>query len=96
MTLELRGSARPTLQQALRWIGSRVDDIYGASIGKLEDIWMDPDSGEPLWLLVRDGRIGGRHTLVPFAQAARAPATSGSPSSARSCAARPRYGPARP
>jgi len=70
MTLELRGSARPTLQQALRWIGSRVDDIYGASIGKLEDIWMDPDSGEPLWLLVRDGRIGGRHTLVPFAQAA--------------------------
>jgi sporulation protein YlmC with PRC-barrel domain len=70
MTLELRGSARPTLQQALRWIGSRVDDIYGASVGKLEDIWMDPDTGEPLWLLVRDGRIGGRHTLVPFAQAA--------------------------
>lgn len=70
MTLELRGSARPTLQQALRWIGSRVDDIYGASIGKLEDVWMDPDTGEPLWLLVHDERIAGRHTLVPFDQAA--------------------------
>ncbi len=57
-----------SLNEALRWIGSRVDDINGAGIGRLEDIWVDPIEGEPRWLLVKEGRFGGRHTLLPFAQ----------------------------
>lgn len=63
---ELRGGGKPSLNEALGWIGSRVDDIYGIAIGRLEDIWIDPATGEPRWLLVKEGRFGGRSTLVPF------------------------------
>jgi len=57
------------LNEALGWIGLRVDDIYGAAIGRLEDIWIDPSTGAPRWLLVKEGRFGGRSTLVPFGEA---------------------------
>jgi sporulation protein YlmC with PRC-barrel domain len=57
------------LNEALGWIGSRVDDVYGAAIGRLEDVWIDPATGEARWLLVKEGRFGGRSTLVPFSQA---------------------------
>ena len=63
---ELRGGSKPTLNEALGWIGSRVDDINGVAIGRLEDVWIDPATGEPRWLLVKEGRFGGRSTLVPF------------------------------
>jgi sporulation protein YlmC with PRC-barrel domain len=63
---ELRGGSKPSLNEALGWIGSRVDDINGVAIGRLEDIWIDPATGEPRWLLVKEGRFGGRSTLVPF------------------------------
>lgn len=66
---ELRGGNKPSLNDALGWIGSRVDDIYGAAIGRLEDVWIDPGTGAPRWLLVKEGRFGGRSTLVPFGDA---------------------------
>ncbi len=66
---ELRNIERPAFQEAFGWIGRRVEDIRGASIGTLEDVWLDPQNGEPRWLLVRSGRFGGRHTLIPFADA---------------------------
>ena len=66
---ELRGGNRPSLNEALGWIGLRVDDIYGVAIGRLEDVWIDPGTGEPRWLLVKEGRFGGRSTLVPFSDA---------------------------
>ncbi len=69
MIEELRSIARPGLQEALGWVGFRVDDIYGANVGKLEDVWVDPQTGEPRWLLVRSGRFGGHHRLIPFEDA---------------------------
>ncbi len=66
---ELRGGNKPSLNEALGWIGSRVDDIYGASVGRLEDVWIDPGTGVPRWLLVKEGRFGGRTTLIPFEDA---------------------------
>lgn len=68
-TGELRGGNRPSLDQALGWIGSRVDDIYGSSVGRLEDVWIDPGTGAPKWLLVKEGHFGGRTTLIPFGDA---------------------------
>ncbi len=69
ITAELRGGNRPSLNEALGWIGSKVDDIYGASVGRLEDVWIDPGTGAPKWLLVKEGRFGGRTTLIPFEDA---------------------------
>ena len=66
---ELRGGSKPSLNEALGWIGSRVDDIYGAGVGRLEDVWIDPGTGVPRWLLVKEGRFGGRVTLIPFEDA---------------------------
>ena len=66
---ELRGGNKPSLNEALGWIGFRVDDIYGAGVGRLEDVWIDPGTGAPRWLLVNEGRFGGRSTLVPFGDA---------------------------
>jgi sporulation protein YlmC with PRC-barrel domain len=70
ITNELRGSARPSLREALGWVGFRVDDLYGANVGRLEDIWVDPRDGTPRWILIREARrFGGRHTLIPFEDA---------------------------
>ncbi len=66
---ELRGGGKPKLNEALGWIGSRVDDIYGTGVGRLEDVWIDPGTGAPRWLLVKEGRFGGRSTLIPFEDA---------------------------
>ncbi len=66
---ELRGGNKPGLNEALGWIGSRVDDIYGANVGRLDDVWIDPGTGMPRWLLVKEGRFGGRTTLIPFEDA---------------------------
>lgn len=67
---DLPGPRRPTEDDARRWIGFRVDDLYGGTIGKLDDILTDAH-GQPRWLLVREGRFGGRHrhTLIPFRDA---------------------------
>lgn len=66
ITGELRGGNRPNLAEALEWIGSRVDDVYGSSVGRLDDVWIDPGTGAPRWLLIKDGHFGGRTTLIPF------------------------------
>jgi sporulation protein YlmC with PRC-barrel domain len=66
-THRLHGAARPSLTEARTWIGSRVTDSFGTGLGKLEDVWIDAESGDPSWLLIREGRFGGgRHKLVPF------------------------------
>ena len=66
---ELRGGNKPSLNEALGWIGSRVDDVYGASVGRLEDVWIDPGTGVPRWMLFKECRYGGRSTLVPISDA---------------------------
>jgi PRC-barrel domain len=58
--------AHPELDKALSWIGSRVDDVYGMTIGKIVDVWTDPATERPRWLLLQGGRFGGHYTLVPF------------------------------
>ena len=66
-THRLYGATRPGLAEARTWIGHRATDSFGSGLGRVEDVWVDADSGEPAWLLVREGRFGGgRHKLVPF------------------------------
>lgn len=66
-THRLYGATRPGVAEARSWIGSRVTDSIGSGMGRLEDVWVDAEKGEPSWLLLREGRFGnGRHRLVPF------------------------------
>lgn len=57
------------LEAARGWIGDRLDDMSGAAAGRVEGIFVDAHSGEPVWLVIRIGRLG-RRTAVPFAYAA--------------------------
>jgi hypothetical protein len=55
----------PGLDEAREWSGFRVDDMSGATVARLEDVYVDAQTGEPRWLQVRLGRFG-RRTLLPF------------------------------
>lgn len=46
-------------------LGQRVDDTYGARIGRVEGVYVDAKDGEPRWLLVRRGRMTGEWAIVP-------------------------------
>ena len=47
------------------WIGWRVDDVNGSSIGRLSDVIAD-DSGRPEWLAINELRFGtGRRFFAP-------------------------------
>lgn len=66
-THRLYGAIKPGLTEARGWIGHRVTDNLGSGLGRLEDVWVDADTGDPAWLLIKEGRFGnGRHKLVPF------------------------------
>ncbi len=52
--------AAPELSEVLSWVGSRLDEMGGEGMGKVEGAYVDVDSGRPEWLLVRVGRFGPR------------------------------------
>lgn len=57
------------LEEALGWVGHKLDEIGGATAGRVEGVLVDVQSGEPAWLLIRLGRLG-RRSAVPFQLAA--------------------------
>ena len=65
MIHELEPGSHPDFDQALGWIGLRVDDVFGTTIGTVADVVAAPTPTNPRWLLLRGGRFGGRYTLVP-------------------------------
>lgn len=54
-----------SLEDTLTWIGARIDDVYGARAGHVEDIYVDFETREPVWLAARSRRFGQEHVLVP-------------------------------
>ena len=53
------------LEEALDYLGARVDDSGGEKLGKVSGIHVDATSNEPKWLVVRIGRFAG-DAAVPF------------------------------
>jgi sporulation protein YlmC with PRC-barrel domain len=48
------------------WIGQEVLDADGDKLGKLEDVYVDAETDEPLFALVKTGRLGRRTKFVPL------------------------------
>lgn len=80
MTEELvtgRGRARgrgeppdlPSLDQARGWVGAKLDEIDGATTGRVEAVLVDAGSREPSWLVIRVGRFG-HLSAIPYEVAA--------------------------
>jgi PRC-barrel domain protein len=53
----------------LRFRGEQLTGLDGEQIGKVEEIYLDADSGEPEWALVHTGLFGTKRTFVPLAGA---------------------------
>ena len=48
------------------WIGHTVVDESDNKIGKVAQIYMDDESGQPEWLTVKTGLFGGGASFVPL------------------------------
>jgi uncharacterized protein (TIGR02271 family) len=58
--------------QMLDWRGRDVLDRDGDKIGKLEEIYLDQQTGQPEWALVNTGFFGTKSSFVPLEGAADA------------------------
>jgi hypothetical protein len=65
---EAGAEERPTREEVESWVGARLDEISGASMGRIEGAYVAEQSGRPEWVLIRVGRFG-HHTVVPARQA---------------------------
>lgn len=53
----------------LDWHGRTVVDRDGDKIGSVEEIYLDDQTGDPEWLLVKTGLFGTKSTFVPIRDA---------------------------
>ena len=60
------------LSNAQEWRDCTVVDRGGDKIGKLNEIYLDQQTGRPEWALVNTGLFGTRSTFVPLSGASRA------------------------
>ena len=49
-----------------RWFGYGVDDLESSAVGQVHGFFVDAESGEPSWLIVRQGRLRGTLVAVPL------------------------------
>jgi uncharacterized protein (TIGR02271 family) len=59
----------PTVQEATQMRGMTAVDRDGDKIGKIEDVYLDQDTGRPEWLAVGGGLFSSGVSFVPLAQA---------------------------
>lgn len=61
------GSGRPgalDADAARAWVGGKLDDLQGDTVGRVEGLLVDALDGTPTWLVIRLGRFG-RRTAIP-------------------------------
>ncbi len=51
--------------EAKGWVGYGVDDSGGAGVGQVHGVFVDAQSGDPTWLIVKQGRFGRTLVVVP-------------------------------
>lgn len=64
--------AAPSAAEVRSWFGYGVDDLDGAAVGQVHGLFVDAASGEPSWLIVRQGRVRGTLVAVPLRDCAAA------------------------
>jgi uncharacterized protein (TIGR02271 family) len=61
-----------TLQDIETWRGRSLVDRDGDKIGKVEDVYLDRQSGDPEWVAVKTGLFGSNVSFVPIQDASTA------------------------
>jgi PRC-barrel domain/Domain of unknown function (DUF2382) len=59
----------PSVERARGWLGRVMIDRDSNKIGEVVDIYLDNETGQPEWAVVRTGLFGMRSTFVPLADA---------------------------
>jgi uncharacterized protein (TIGR02271 family) len=59
----------PTEEEIANWRGQNVVGNDGSKLGKIEDIYLDEDTGKPEWLAVKTGMFSGHVSFIPLAEA---------------------------
>ncbi|MDP8958420.1 MAG: PRC and DUF2382 domain-containing protein [Actinomycetota bacterium] len=57
------------VQQVVERRGQKLIDANGDKIGKIEEIYLDEETGQPEWVLVNMGLFGSKSSFVPLEQA---------------------------
>jgi hypothetical protein len=67
-------AGKPSTAEAMGWLGAEVAELSGASVGQVQGLFVDADSGEPAWVIARLGRRRrSRVVALPFSSCAGAP-----------------------
>jgi uncharacterized protein (TIGR02271 family) len=61
----------PTIEEATQLRGLTAVDRDGDKIGKIDEVYLDEDTGRPEWLAISGGLFSSSVSFVPLAQAAR-------------------------
>jgi uncharacterized protein (TIGR02271 family) len=56
-------------ETAAQWRGAEVIDASGDKVGKVEEIYLDQETDQPEWALVKTGLFGGKASFVPLSGA---------------------------
>jgi uncharacterized protein (TIGR02271 family) len=59
----------PTTDDVVQMRGMTAVDRDGDKLGKIEDIYLDQETGKPEWIALKTGMFGGHLSLVPLADA---------------------------
>src|SRR3984957_16999295 len=59
----------PEMTDAYQWHGRTMVGSDGEKIGKISEIYEDPETGKPEWATVSSGLFGTRSNFVPLAGA---------------------------
>ncbi len=63
-----------TYQNIADWHGKDLIDSFGEKIGKLQDVYVDVETDEPMFATVKEGFVRRRHlTFVPLARVSLGP-----------------------
>lgn len=55
----------PAAAEARDWIGHRLDEVSGASVGNVKAVFCDTETGAPAWVVAKLGRFG-KSVAIPF------------------------------
>lgn len=61
----------PDQAEIMEWRGCEVIDRDGDKVGRLDEIYVDRETGKPEWAIVNTGLFGRKSSFVPLAEAIR-------------------------
>ena len=61
----------PTIEEVKDWQGQTAYGRGDEKLGKIEDIYLDDQTGEPEWAAIKTGLFGGAASFAPLAEARR-------------------------